>query len=95
MSGQTLFFPAKHKWLADIISLRTPEEAREAVRKLKKIFNESGHSKRVLILRAVVLAANRAEAARKKKNLSAKEKKEFREIEKIYRNFAEWCEGRL
>ena len=100
--GKTIFFPYKHKWLADIIKEDTPEHARESVRELKKIFERSNRTKRRLILQAANLAANRAKvmANRHKKPgekgyISPKEREEFREIEKIYRNFVEWCSRRL
>jgi hypothetical protein len=95
LSKGTLFFPPKHKWLADIISLKDPQSARESVRILKQEFEKSGRARRRTILRAANLAANRAAAFLNKKNISAKEKQEFREIEKIYRRFVEWASRRL
>lgn len=86
----TIFFPPKYKKYADIVSLRTPEEAKGSVEILMKEFNnaETDEKKR-RIKRVVVLAANRAMVARRKKDLSERERQEYREIEKIYRNAAE------
>lgn len=89
-SRQTLFFPARNKELAELISLRSPEEARASVNDLDSIFgSEDRKDKRLEIARAVRLAANRAFASRQRKDLSDKEKKEFSEIEKIYGSEAE------
>lgn len=75
---RSLFFPARHKRLADIITIATPEGARGAVRTLAK----SGFSP--LKIRSMVLAANRARASLHRRNLSARERREFREIAQIY-----------
>ncbi len=75
----------RHKDLAEIVTLESPRRARRAARKLKEEFEDARTRKRkVTIKRATVLAANRAKAARKRRNLSKKEKRELEEIAKIY-----------
>ncbi len=73
-----LFFPPKSKKLADIISIASPTAFRESIRILSK--------KGYLTLReyrALLLAQNRAKAMLKRKNLSARERKELKEIASI------------
>ena len=89
--GSGLFKPARHKWLADIITFESESKARKAAKRLvndlergrigkKKI----GKKRALTIARALQYAANRAEASAKRKNLSPKERKELKEIAKIY-----------
>ena len=79
MKKKTMFFPAKRKRLSDLISISSPEAFRASVNNLK------GSDGKVTLTekRALVLAQNRARAILKKKNLSTKERKEFKEIVKI------------
>lgn len=79
---QKLFFPPKNNKLAKIIKLNTPKNARESVKVLKK----GGLTKKER--QALVLAANRADAQQKRKNLSSRERKEFRQVERILRDGA-------
>lgn len=83
---QTLFTRPKTKYLADIINYRNPMEARGSVKELKSEFNSAKtNAKRLKISRATLQASNRAYAIINKKNLSTKEKREFREIGRIYK----------
>jgi hypothetical protein len=84
--NKTIFFPPKSKSLAKIITIKSPKGAREASRKLVARFRrlKTRPAKR-RTKRAVVLAANRAAASRKRKNLSAKERKQMLKVERIYR----------
>jgi len=81
----TVFFPSKHKWLADIIKLDTPANARRAAERLEREFNRSNRSRKLLILRAVNLAAIRARIGANNPRLSKKEREEYRIIRGIYR----------
>lgn len=72
-----LFFKAKDKRLAKIISIKSPAAFRESIKILKK----GGLTTKEK--RGLVLAKNRAGAILKKKNLSPKERKQFRTISKI------------
>jgi len=85
----TVFFPARHRWLADIIKLDTPANARKAAEKLEREFNRSSKSRKLLILRAVNLAAIRARIGSQNRRLSKKEREEYRVIHGIYRRLYE------
>ena len=87
--AQTIFFPPKHKDIAEHISLRTPAEARRSVKWLERQWKKADRRRRRILLWSAVLAMNRAKVAARKKNLSAKEKKEFRQIAKIYKRFVD------
>ena len=95
-SGSGLFKPPRHKWIADIVSFENPKEAREAAKRLVRALERGRIGKRkvgkrtaLTIARALNYAANRAEASAKRKGLSSEERKELREIAKIYREAAE------
>ena len=86
VKGKTLFFPPRSKKFADIISVESPEKAKKSVKILESEFiNAKTRTKKVQIKQRTVLVANRAGATLKRKNLSPKERKEFKEIERIYR----------
>jgi hypothetical protein len=74
--------------LADIITIRSPEEAREAVRKLGEWADDDPNRVRTAI-RSATLAANRALVSTKRKTrpLSPKEKKEMLQVAEIYRGY--------
>jgi len=86
--GRTIFFPPKHKELAEIITIRSPEEAREAVRKLGEWADDDPNRVRTAI-RSATLAANRALVSTKRKTrpLSPEEKKEMLQVAEIYRSY--------
>jgi len=81
----TVFFPARHRWLAEIIRLDTPANARRAAKRLEEEFNRSGRARQLLILRAINLAAIRAKIGSRNQNISQKEREEYRIIHGIYR----------
>ena len=81
----TVFFSPRHKWLADIIRLDTPANARRAAERLEREFNRSNRSRKLLILRAINLAAIRARIGANNPRLSKKEREEYRIIRGIYR----------
>ncbi|MHA1607988.1 MAG: hypothetical protein ACTSWP_10735 [Candidatus Freyarchaeota archaeon] len=87
--AKTMFYsPPRHRDLGEIVSIRSPEEARASAKVLVRMAQEARTRRRkVTIKRAMVLAANRAEAAAKKQGLSAKEKREMREVARIYRRY--------
>jgi len=89
-AGGTIFFPPKHQKYAEIVRIDNAYSARGSVETLLKEFNEAEtRAKKRRIKRVVVLAANRAKAMRKKKNLSTQERRELVEVERIYRKAAE------
>jgi hypothetical protein len=71
---RTIFFPPRHRRLAEMISIKSPAAFREGIRKLKK----TGIGAREK--RALVLAQNRARAMLRKKTLSKKERRELQQI---------------
>ena len=77
MAKNTLFAPPKSKRIAKIIDITNPTAFKRSIVKLKK-GGLSGSEKKGL-----VLAKNRASAQLKRKNLSIKERKQFRAITKI------------
>ena len=86
---KTMFDKAKHKYLRDIISIRTPESAKGSVRELNREFNQSKtKAKRLRIARATQLAANRAKAMISRR-LSPRERGEMLMVSAIYRKVAE------
>jgi hypothetical protein len=90
IGGRTIFFPPTYQKYADIISIRSPEEARFAARTMLEEFNKAKtRAKKRRLKSMVVLAANRAKVMRKKEDLSRKEKAELVAIERIYRRTAE------
>jgi len=84
---RSLFFPAKHLQLADIVRVDSVPTARKASAiLLKKFKNAKTRRQKRKIKQAMVCAANRVAVTQKKKDLSQKERKEMREVEKIYRS---------
>lgn len=83
---QTLFRPAKHKYLADIVSLKNPLEAEHSAQQLILDFDMAKtRAKKVRVKRATVQARNRAYVAHHdRKDLSPAEKKEMLEVSLIY-----------
>lgn len=89
MSKKTIFFKPKYKYLSKLISLKDPSSAKKSVSKLIKEYEGSKTKvKKLRIIRAIQLASNRAYVSTKRKNLSGKEKKEFKEIGEIYDTLA-------
>lgn len=87
--GRYLFKPAKYKKYKEIVSLKDPAEAKESVKELDKEFHlAKTHTKKLRISRVTIYASNRAYASAKRKNISAKERDEFRQIGNIYHNLA-------
>lgn len=80
-----MFGERRWKQLAEVVSLENPVEARNSAVWLKRHFKElKSHEHKVAVKRACVLAMNRSRASMKRKDLSSREKNEFRKIAKIY-----------
>ena len=85
-----MFGPAKHSYLAKIVSFKNPRQARTSAMQLWKEYEKAKtRQKKVRILKATQLAANRARATLNRKNLSGKERKEYSEIGRIYENLSD------
>lgn len=76
MVKKTIFFES-HSELSDIISIKSPKAFKESIKELK----EGGITTKEK--KALVLAQNRARAILHKKNLSEKERKQFKAISKV------------
>ena len=94
--GKTIFFPPKHKDLAEIITIRSPQEAREAVRKLGEWADDDPNRVRTAI-RSATLAANRAlvSTRRKTRPLSREEMREMLQVAEIYRSYTKFLSKKL
>jgi hypothetical protein len=94
--GKTMFFPPKNPTLAEIISIRSPAEARASIRKLDSWADDDVERLRKAI-RSATLAANRAEVStrRKVRPLSPKEKTEMLRVAETYRRGVKILSRRL
>ena len=86
-----MFLPARHRYLSEIVTFRSITGAKEAARKLRHLYDEAKtRQKKLTILRAVVLAANRAEvAAKRHPSFSPEVRRRWERIAQIYRSLAE------
>ncbi len=83
--GRTIFFPPKHAKAAKMIRIDSPEGARQSVRWLSHEWRKAKRrDKKRRLIRYASLAKARAKVALKRRNLSAKERKEFKKVVKIY-----------
>jgi hypothetical protein len=80
---RTMFKPAKYEYLADIVSLESPKSAQVSVKRLEREFHSAkSRSKKMRVLKATTLAANRATAM--KIRAGPKERKELTTISLRY-----------
>ena len=73
---KTLFMKPRHPEIAEQISIKTPKEFRESIRRLSR----SGGELTLTEKRALVLARTRAKVQLKRKNLSPEERRQMKEI---------------
>ena len=76
MDYKRLFSKPKNPKLAKAISITSPSAFNKSIKKVKGMSGFSETTKK----RALVLAKNRAKVQLKRKNLSTKERKEFKKI---------------
>ena len=91
-AGKGMFYrPAHHKYLAEIITFKSVSAAEDAARRLKQLYKEAKtRDKRLTILRAVVLAANRAKvAARRHPYLKPSTRERLLKVARVYRKLAD------
>jgi len=82
---KTLFGPPRYKYLADIVKLDTPQNARESARILGENFGRAKtRAKKLRIKRATVQAANRARVMERNPKLSSWEHKQAGDIAMYY-----------
>jgi hypothetical protein len=84
---KSMFYePARHQKLSDIVKLTSIPEAKIGARELKKEFRfAKSKKKKIRVRRATNLAANRADAMARKRNLKSKTKVRLRKVSRIYR----------
>ena len=88
--SKTMFGKPRHKYLRDIISIRSPESATGSVRELTREFYQSKtKTKRLRIARSAQLASNRASASAKRQSVSPRERAELKKVARIYGDAAE------
>ena len=84
-----LFKPARWKKYAEIVTFENPSAARGAAKELLREFRSAKtRAKKLRVKKVAIYAANRARASAKRKNLSSRERKELREIARIYEQAA-------
>jgi len=71
---KSIFFPPKHKKIARVISIKSPSAFKRSIQTLKK------RGLNLTEKRALTLARTRAKIQLKRRNLSAKERKQFKVI---------------
>ncbi len=81
-----LFFPPKNKEIAKIIMIDSHEDAKKSVKELKELLDKGKISIDDSI-EYVNCAEQRAKAQLKRKNLSAKERREMKKVAEIYNDF--------
>lgn len=92
----SLFVEPEFKKFSEIVSFTNPSEARNSVQELNKEFRSAKtRKKKVRVFRVTDLAAKRARATSRRKNLSRKEKREFLEVANIYREAADKLQEKL
>jgi len=82
-----IFFPPKHKELADIITIKSVHGAREAVRKIKALLRKGKYTLKQLRA-ALILAGVRAKVIAKTRARDASVKRRLLQVAKIYLNAA-------
>jgi len=88
--SNSLFKDPRFKYLAKIVSFKDINSAKKSSEKLRNEFNKAvSKVKKLRIARAAQYAANRAKASSRRKNLSQKEKKEYKQISRIYETLAD------
>jgi len=86
-----MFLPARHRYLSKIITFRSITGAKKAIEILREMYYKAKtRQKKLTILRAVVLAANRAKvAAERHPSFSPEVRRRWKRISQIYRDLAE------
>ena len=86
-SRSGLFYsPPRHRKLAQIVTFSSVGAAERAARQLVKMFEKAKSRDRKRVIKsATVLAANRAKAMLRRRDLSPAERKKYRALVRIYR----------
>jgi hypothetical protein len=87
---RTIFHPAKHGYLADIIRIDTPGNARRSVEQLDEEWNKADtRAKKLRLARAALEASNRARIISRNPRVSQVQREEARRVAEIYRQWAD------
>lgn len=81
-----LFFPPKNKKVAKIIRMDSVKGAKHSIAELKRLIDK-GEITIDEAIKYVTCVANRAKVQENRKNLSKKEKQEFKKIAELYNDF--------
>ena len=81
-----LFRPAKNKKIAEIIRMDSVRGAKHSIAELKKMIDK-GEITIDEAIKYVNCVANRAKVQERRKNLSKKEKREFKKVAELYDDF--------
>jgi hypothetical protein len=81
-SKNTIFFPARHKKLSKAISIVSVKEAKQSIKKIKKMVGK-GYTRRQLKA-SLILAGVRARALSKKPTISTRERQELKKVADVY-----------
>lgn len=86
---RTMFGEPQYQYLADVVSLTSIPEARNSVIALRKLYaGANTRTKRLRIMRATVLAANRANVMAHNMRVGTDKRREKARISRIYRRLA-------
>jgi len=87
---KTMFAPARSAVVARIIRISSPEAARSSVAELNQRFMRTNRRDvKVELIRAASLAANRAFASTKRRDLSPRERRELTQVAAIYKKWVD------
>jgi len=96
VKGKGLFHEPKHKWLADVITIKSIRGARKACKKLLNALDRRkygrlriGRKRALQIARSLSEAANRVYSMLKKENLKPRTRKRLEKIGEIYESAAD------
>ena len=81
---RSMFGPAKSRYYSDIVRIDTRENARKSVATLKQDYEHASKGERRTILQVILLAANRCQESRKRKNITPRENRELGGVADIY-----------
>jgi len=90
---KTMFYDKPHHpSIAKIVTFVSVEDAKRAVKKLLRMFRRATRKKKLIILKAVQLASNRARAGAKNPKFSASTRRKWLKIAEIYERASEIME---
>lgn len=86
--NKTLFISSKSKY-SEIVEIDDIDSAKESIKKLQAEYDSSKRrDKKIRIYHVADLTSKRCYASARRKNISPKEKSEFKKIGNLYQDFA-------